>query len=108
MTDACSSCISFKEQIKLENDPDSKAKIMIELHVHKLRADTFFSKLRDNTDRLQIFSFDCQKNLVVPKVPDQCACHSRQLYTYNFTVVKVSSKDNLSKDNVEIYTWNGN
>ena len=85
MTDACSSCISFKEQIKLENDPDSKAKIMIELRVHKLRGNTFFSKLKDNTDRLQkIFSFDCQKNVVVPKVPDQ----SRQLFTYNFIVVK--------------------
>nr|CAI5821182.1 unnamed protein product [Callosobruchus analis] len=51
------------------------------------------------------FSFDCQKNLVNPKVQDQFAYYSRQLYTYNFTVVKRSSHSRLNKENVTIYTW---
>lgn len=52
-----------------------------------------------------VLSFDCQKNLVNTKVQDQIAYYSRQLYTYNFTVVRGSSETKLNKNNVFIYTW---
>ncbi|XP_050310860.1 uncharacterized protein LOC126746594 [Anthonomus grandis grandis] len=52
-----------------------------------------------------VLSFDCQKNLVNPKVQDQIAYYSRQLYTYNFTIVKGSSKTKLQNNNVFLYTW---
>lgn len=108
VTDACSTCLSYKEQLKTLQDPGAKSKTMISLRVHKLRANAFYTKLKENADGLQTFSFDCQKNLVVPKVPDQIAYYSRQLYTYNFTIVKGSSNEKLTKDNVYIYTWNEN
>lgn len=94
--------------MKAATDPDSKSLGMINLRVNKLRADVFFRKLKDSKEGIQIFSFDCQKNLVVPKVPDQCAYYSRQLHTYNFTIVKSTSNDKLTKGNVHIYTWNEN
>lgn len=49
--------------------------------------------------------FDCEKNLPIPKVPDQIAYYSRQLYLYNFTVTQGCSKDELNKDTVFAYTW---
>lgn len=53
-------------------------------------------------------SFDCQKNLVLPKVPDQSCYYSRQLYLYNFTIVKGSSKDPLNKNTTYAYIWTEN
>lgn len=52
-----------------------------------------------------IISFDCQKNQVLPRVPDQAAYYSRQLYKYNFTIVIGDSKCKYTKDNVFIYHW---
>lgn len=50
-------------------------------------------------------SFDCQKNLVLPKVPDQAAYYSRQFYLYNFTICEGTSKGTQQQDQVFIYTW---
>ncbi|CAG4960948.1 unnamed protein product [Parnassius apollo] len=54
------------------------------------------------------FSFDCQKNNPLPKVPDQSAYYSRQIYLYNFTIVQGSSKDHLNKDTTYAYLWTEN
>lgn len=104
-TDVCSVCLQFLEQLKYEKDPQTKTKLMIERRVHKLRAKAFFNLLREEREDLIILSFDCQKNLVLPKVPDQSAYYSRQLYIYNFTIVQGSSRNKLNKDNVFSYYW---
>ena len=62
---------------------------------------------RDDEDLL-IVSFDCQKNQVLPRVPDQSAYYSRQLYKYNLTVVVGGSRCTQTKNNVFIYDWNEN
>lgn len=64
----------------------------------------YFFKLKDTIEGLQIFSFDCQKNLVVPKIPNQFAYYCKQIYPYNFTIIKGSSKEKLTKGNAHIYT----
>lgn len=48
-----------------------------------------------------------QKNLPLPKLPDQICYYSRQLYCYNLTVVSGIStgKEALKKENVSVYTW---
>lgn len=52
------------------------------------------------------FSFDCQKNQVLPKIPDQAAYYSRQLYIiYNFAIVKSVPGNVLGKENVTLYAW---
>ena len=78
-TDVCSTCLSLDERLKAEQDNEKKNELMIEKRVHKLRAKAFYSKLKEKDDRLLIFSFDCQKNLPLPKLPDQSTYHSRQV-----------------------------
>lgn len=51
-------------------------------------------------------SYGCQKNQVLPKIPDQAAYYySRQFYIYNFSICKEISTDKQSKENTYIYTW---
>lgn len=78
---------------------------MIIKRVHSLRAKAFYNLLKDDKEDLLILSFDCQKNLPMPKVPDQITYYSRQLYLYNFTVIVGHSKLQLNSKNVFAYTW---
>lgn len=91
-TDVCSTCLQLTEKIKSCNDENVKKDLLAEKKVHKMRAEAYFQLLREAEDGVVIFSFDCQKNQVLPKVPDQQAYYSRQLYIYNFTVVRGTSK----------------
>lgn len=42
---------------------------------------------------------------LLPKVPDQIAYYSRQLYIYNFAVVKSTPEKRLNQDTVHLYCW---
>ncbi|XP_069354654.1 uncharacterized protein [Maniola hyperantus] len=107
-TDACSTCIELNERIKKENDRIKKNELMTALRVHKLRAKAFFKMLQEQKDDMITFSFDCQKNSPLPRIPDQSAYYSRQFYLYNFTIVQGSSKDKLNKNTTFAYTWTEN
>lgn len=48
--------------------------------------------------------FDCQKNQILPKVTDQTAYYSRQLYIYNFAVVYLREDGETAK----LFTWTEN
>lgn len=98
--DKCSKCIQF--QLKLESGDKS---VETEYTLHKKRADSFFSLLQTQNEDEITLSFDCQKNLVLPKIPDQAAYYSRQFYLYNFTICQGTSIDKQTKDNVFIYHW---
>ncbi|CAH2088951.1 unnamed protein product [Euphydryas editha] len=102
-TDVCSKCLELKEKIKMEKDEDKKNKFMTEKRVHSLRAKSFFDNLRDNMPGLKIISFDFQKNIPLPKVPDQSCYYSRQLYFYNLAVVEGHSNMPLIKERVFSY-----
>ncbi|RVE49656.1 hypothetical protein evm_005713 [Chilo suppressalis] len=102
-TDVCSTCLELKEKIKLESDPQKKNELITQKRVHMLRANAFFEKLREESDGLKIISFDCQKNLPLPKLPDQSTYYSRQLYFYNFTMVEGSSTLPFSKERIFSY-----
>lgn len=78
---------------------------MAQFCVHKLRAKRFFDIMRDESPNVVTFSYDCQKNMPLPKIPDQATYYSRQLYVYNFTMVQGSPKCKLAKHNVFSYTW---
>lgn len=79
---------------------------MTEKKIHKLRAQAFFKLLKEKKEEMITFSFDCQKNLVLPKMPEQSCYYSR--YLYNFTIVKGSSKDSLNKNTTFVYVWTEN
>jgi len=82
-----------------------KCELKTELKLHKLKANAFYSKLKEDKNDLLIVSFDCQKNQPLPRVPDQAAYYSRQLYKYNLTIIIGHSKCKYTKDNVFIYHW---
>lgn len=107
-TDACSKCIELTEKIKTEKELSIKVNLMTEKRIHVLKAKAFFSLLRERKEGMVTFSFDCQKNLVLPKVPDQSCYYSRQLYLYNFAIVRGCSNDTLDKDNCHSYVWTEN
>ncbi|CAG4975815.1 unnamed protein product [Colias eurytheme] len=102
-TDVCSTCLELIEKIKIEADPVKKNTLMVEKRIHSLRAKAFFEKLREAQDDIKIISSDCQKNLPLPKLPDQSTYYSRQLYYYNLTMVEGTSKDPLTPRNVFAY-----
>nr|CAH7748462.1 unnamed protein product [Callosobruchus chinensis] len=52
-----------------------------------------------------MFSFDGQKNLALPKLPDQSAYFSQQINFFNFTVVCGNSQTKLTPENVKSYVW---
>lgn len=104
-TDVCSTCLQLLEKIKLETDPTKRQLLMTEKRVHSLRAKAFFSLVKEESPDLKTLSFDCEKNLALPKIPDQSTYYSRQIYLYNCTVVEGSSKSQLTQNNVFAYCW---
>ncbi|VEN40468.1 unnamed protein product [Callosobruchus maculatus] len=104
-TDVCSTCIRFKEELKEEKDVGKHNDLIIKQRVHTLKAKAFFQFLKESRQTRETFSIDCQKNLCLPKLPDQSAYFSQQYNLYNFTVVNGSSKDKLGKDHVWSYVW---
>lgn len=105
-TDSCSECLRLKSLITTEKNSTEKIKLMTKLRLHKLRAKAFGNLIKDDTDKTVFkFSFDCQKNLVLPKIPDQAAYYSRQLYQYNMTICEGHSKSKQTRDNIHIFAW---
>ena len=105
-SDVCSTCLEFSEKMKNVKTEKEKSELMIGKRIHTMKYNAFYSYLRQESENTISISFDCQKNLLLPKLPDQSAYFSRQINAYNFTVTIGSSKSPLNKENVHIYTWN--
>lgn len=96
-------CLGWARAATLTNDQVSF------LEGAGIMEDQFPTKLlKEKQDQMTTFSFDCQKNLALPKVPDQSCYYSRQLYLYNFTIVQGSSKDPLNVNTTFAYIWTEN
>lgn len=107
-TDVCSTYLMLGEKIKREKDERRKYTLLAERRIHKLRANAFYELLKDDAPETLILSFDCQKNQNLPKLPDQTAYYSRQMYIYNFTVVRGHSKGKINPETVRSYCWTEN
>lgn len=103
--DECSTCLSLQHKISIEQNDENKDDLKLKLQCHKREAKCFFEHLKQNPDDCYLLSFDCQKNLVLPKLSDQSAYYSRQFYCYNLSVVKGVSSESLKPENVSIYSW---
>lgn len=104
-TDQCSKCLELKERIKSVENWGEKEKLKIELEVHKKRGQMFFELLQNEEDGTITYSFDCQKNLIYPKLTDQAAYFLRQFYVSNFTMCLGSSHSKQTRENTFIYAW---
>ncbi|CAH1110932.1 unnamed protein product [Psylliodes chrysocephalus] len=82
-----------------------KKDVITEQRVHKLKAKAFFNLLKSPPENVAVFSFDCEKNLPLPKLPDQASYFTQQINYYNFTVVRGSSTTSLVPENVYSYVW---
>lgn len=82
-----------------------KANFIVQKRVHVLKAKAFYKFLSDQNEEIIIFSFDCQKNQNLPKVPDQSTYFSRQISLHNFTIVERNSRSALTPKNVFSYVW---
>lgn len=83
----CSVCLQLTEKIKVETSQARKQELITQHRIHNLRAKQYYKFLQEEVPGLLTMSFDCEKNLPLPKIPDQATYYSRQLYLYNFTVV---------------------
>lgn len=72
-TDVCSFCLQFGEKMKTETDVSIRNDLIIKHRIHKLKAKAFFGFVKEETPDLLTLSFDCEKNLCLPKTPDQSA-----------------------------------
>lgn len=104
-TDVCSECQSLKEKLKMKLPEEEKNQLMVMLRVHKLKAKCFTEMIQQESPYIAKFSFDCQKNMILPKVADQAAYYSRQMYCYNFTICIGGSKSAQTRNSVRVYTW---
>lgn len=104
-TDVCSVCLKNAYEMKTCQDASQKQHIITEQRVHRLKYKAFYSMLREKREDLKTFSFDCQQNQVLPKVPDQEAYYSRQLYQYHLCVVEHQVDGSMPKEAVHSYTW---
>ena len=64
---------------------------------------TFHTLLNKFEDGAVTLVFDCEKNLMLPKVKTNQ--HSRQLHLFNFTVVRMVPTKKLGNANVTSYVW---
>ncbi|KAB0790260.1 hypothetical protein PPYR_04796 [Photinus pyralis] len=104
LTDCCSTCLRTKEQLKIATSLDVRQKLLTEHRVHIAKAKAFFGLLKTKLNT-SYFSFDCQKNLALPRLPNQAAYFSQQINYNNFTVVAGTSRDKLTPRNVFSYLW---
>lgn len=104
-SDVCSVCLQLQEKIKSSATEESKNCFKTELLVHKKRAQAFYDLLREAEATTLVLSFDCQKNLPLPQLPDQSVYYSRQFYLFNFTIVRGTSSEKLCPETVTAYVW---
>ncbi|KAK5648202.1 hypothetical protein RI129_003094 [Pyrocoelia pectoralis] len=102
-TDCCSTCLRTQEQLKTKTSNEVRQTLTTAHRVHIMKAKAFFKLLK--YPKTATFSFDCQKNLALPRLPDQAAYFSQQINYNNLTVVSGSSNTKLTSQNVFSYVW---
>lgn len=105
-TDLCSTCLQYKTNIKQHAlGTAERENFEAQQKLHKLRANAFYQILQEERDDLVTFSFDCQKNLALPKLPDQSAYFSMQIIFFHLAIICGSSRSSLNSENVRSFVW---
>lgn len=104
-TDKCSLCESLKQRVKQAKVGSEKQKMITDLTLHKKRAREFHDLLGENKDGMITITFDCEKNLVLPKLAIQDAYFKTQLHLNTFGLVIGSSKQNLDPLKIHLFSW---
>ncbi|KAJ8887086.1 hypothetical protein PR048_013301, partial [Dryococelus australis] len=68
-SDVSSFCLLHKDNLKFNPDDKTKCGLETELSVHKLKAKSFYKNFKTVVQGEKVFSFECHKNLTLPKLP---------------------------------------
>lgn len=101
-SDVCAKCTSLKEQIKMEKNIEKRHDLLMELRIHRKRANTFYELAREQDEHSLAFCFDLQQVQPLPKTPIGDAFYSHQISFYAFCCVAMSSRD------PSFYVWTEN
>lgn len=97
--DICSMCQRLKHSILREKDPVKKQLLITERRVHRLKADAFYSLMKETPPNTRTFCFDLQQVQPLPKTPVNDAFYLRQLSYYTLCLVEHNTK------NPKLFTW---
>ena len=104
-TDTCKICDEFKVQVDAEKDPDNHQQLVLQWDVHKIRAESAYQSLREDTalaksfNDIEMFTFDLQQALATPLLTTNVVFYKRQLWTYNLGV------HDCKTDRGHMYMW---
>lgn len=70
-TDLCSTSSQYKAYRNNEMDDTEIGNLILPQRLHKIRTNCFCQLLQEKSENFATFSFNCQKNLPLPKLPDQ-------------------------------------
>ena len=91
-TDTCKTCDEFKVQVDAEKDPDEYQQLVLQWDVHKIRAESAYQNLREDTalakssNDIEMFTFDLQQALATPLLTTNVVFYKRQLWTFNLGI----------------------
>lgn len=97
-TDVCSYCERTKNLI-INATGEAKVNLLIQLRIHKKRAQAFYELMKEEHDDDIIFCFDMQQVQQLPKTAIQEAYYARQLSFYNLCITDVKNA------HPTFYTW---
>lgn len=80
---------------------------MAQLRIYKLRANTFYTRMKQTSPNSLSFCFDLQQIHSLPKTPIQDAFYLRQISLYAFCCVNVKSKNPVFYAQTEIQASRG-
>lgn len=98
-SDCCALCNRLKHKIKIEKNPKEKSDLMIQLRIHKKRANAFYTLTKETPENSLSFCFDMQQVQPLPRTPINDAFYAQQLSFYSFCCVDMQSKSPT------FYTW---
>lgn len=98
-SDCCTTCVRLQHQIHSAKYSTSKNSLLMQLRVHKLRANAFYELAKQSPPSSYSMCFDLQQVQPLPRTPIQEAFYSRQIGFYSLCCVPMDSKK------PEFYVW---
>nr|CAI5863206.1 unnamed protein product [Callosobruchus analis] len=89
-----------EEKIKINTDQNHP----VTQRIHKIHRNSIYQLLKGQDDvEIVTFSYDCKKNLALPKVPEKTAYFSLQLNFYHVAIVEGRPKGILNPSTIRSY-----
>lgn len=91
-SDICSTCLLYKNKLKIEKDPNQIAALKGEYAFHKIRAKAFTSHMKRKPENSLSLCFDLQQVQPLPKTPIQESFYLRQISFYSLCITDIDTQ----------------